>query len=95
MSQIQLPDDKELAKTVITNEAKLQAKQADMGKLGLIFGSRDNAAVYLAGIVIIVAVLGSTLLAFIEPLLRQDLGKALIALALMAAGYIFGAVQRS
>jgi len=95
MSQIQLPDDKELARTVITAQTKLQAKQADMGKLGVLFGSKEYAVIYLAALVIVIAGLGGTVLAIYEPTLRSDLGRAFIALVLMAAGYMFGAVQRT
>jgi hypothetical protein len=94
MNRIELPNDKELARKLITAQTELEAKRADMGKVGVLLGSKDNASIYLAAFVILVAVAGGTILAVYEPALRPDLGKAFIALALMAAGYMFGAVRR-
>jgi hypothetical protein len=62
-----------------------------MGKIGRWFGARDNAVIYLAFIVILLAIIGAIALAIKDTGLAPDLLKALLALALSALGFMFGA----
>ena len=87
-----LPKDPDVAQKVI--ETEHASKDAEKGKIGVWLGSRDNAVVYLAAVLIIIAVITSGVLAVYEPSLRADTGKALLALALSALGFMFGAGSR-
>jgi len=63
----------------------------DIGKIGIWFGSRENAAVYLAALVILFVTIIAGVISIFEPSVRADMVKALIAIALSAAGFMFGA----
>ncbi len=91
-NRVELPKDTNLAGKVL--EAEHASKVVDMGKIGVYFGSRENAIIYLAALVIVAAVLGASAIAIAEPSLRPDVLKALAALALSALGYMFGAGGR-
>jgi hypothetical protein len=91
-SVIPLPKDPIVAQKVIEADAAKHAR--DMGRIGYWFGSRENAVVYLAAAVIVIAMCVSGILAYQEPTLRADTGKALLALALSALGFMFGAGGR-
>jgi hypothetical protein len=87
--------DSELAKIHLQAQSQRAARQQEFGKMGSLFGSRDNAVVYLAVIVIILAIIGSVILAIIDPTLRGDMSKTLAALAIAALGYMFGQSGRN
>jgi len=72
------------------SDVGLRAKQLDMGKIGAWFGSRENAALYFAGTVVIMALLGLGVIAFVEPAMRPDLVKILGAVVIGTLGYICG-----
>jgi|SRR2546421_11084150 hypothetical protein len=86
-----LPDDKELAKYQLQAQTQQAARQQEYGRMGSLFGSRDNAVIYLATAVILLALIGGTIIAVVEPSVRGDMAKALAALAISALGYMFGA----
>jgi len=83
-------DDREIARLNTVHEHASKDKAMEMGKIGIWFGSRDNAVVYLAWSVILLAIIGGTVLAVVDSSLRPDMGKALAALAISALGYMFG-----
>lgn len=58
--------------------------------LGQWFGSRENAVVYLASALIVVALVSVTILAVCEPTLRADAMKGAFALMALIAGYMLG-----
>jgi len=89
--------DNELARIHLQAQSQRAARQQEIGKMGAFFGSRDNAVVYLAMIIIVLAVIGGVVLAILDATLRGDMGKALAALALSALGYMFGsgAIRRN
>lgn len=62
----------------------------EIGTIGRFFGSRDNALVYLAWIIVVVALISSTIIAIMDASLRPDLTKAIAALAIAALSYMFG-----
>jgi hypothetical protein len=67
-----------------------------MGKMGMWFGSRDNAVIYIAALVFLISIMGCFLLALSDSSspLRADMAKVLAALALSALGYMFGSSSR-
>jgi Flp pilus assembly protein TadG len=83
-------DNEEIARLNTQFAHEIRSREMEIGKLGLIFGSRDNALVYFAFIlvILIIAVLGS--IAYGDPSTRQDVEKALIALASLFVGLIAG-----
>ena len=87
-NRFELPKDPQLATKVL--DVEHAGRIAEMGKIGVLFGSRDNASIYLAALIIVLAVAGLVVLAVIDSTLRADLAKALGALAVAALGYIFG-----
>jgi hypothetical protein len=87
-----LPKDPEQLGKVL--EAEHASKIAEMGKEGIFFGSRDNAIIYLAAIVVVLSAVGTIIFAILDPTLRADAFKALAALGLSALGYMFGAIGR-
>jgi hypothetical protein len=71
-------------------------RRQELGKMGDLFGSRDNAIVYLAAAVIVISIVAGCILAIFEPTSsRSDLIKALAAIALSALGYMFGSIRRN
>jgi hypothetical protein len=90
-NKLELPADKALAAKVIAAQSLENAARLDMGKIGEWFGSRHTASIYLAAMIIFLAGIALVIFACIEPSLRSDTEKALIALVTLAAGYIFGA----
>lgn len=89
---LNLPKDPQVAGQVIS--AEHATRVAEMGKFGVLFGSRDNATVYIAGLSILVILVGSIALALVEPSLRADIFKVWAAFLLAALGYMFGASAR-
>lgn len=71
-------------------DAEHAGKLAEMGKIGLFFGSRDNAAVWIAGFLILLALLGLALLAWLDASLRLTVAQSFGALVAGSLGYIFG-----
>jgi hypothetical protein len=92
VNKIELPKDPELAVRVL--DAEHASRVVEIGRIGSFFGSRNNAVVYLAALVIILATIGAIIIAACEPTLRADAMKALAALALSALGYMFGSGSR-
>jgi hypothetical protein len=62
----------------------------DIGKVGQIFGSRDNALVYFGFIIVLLIVAVFSLIAYVDPSTRQDVEKALISIASLFIGLIAG-----
>jgi hypothetical protein len=87
--RVQLPKDKHIAEMVV--QADVEKHRREMGKIGEYFGSKDNATVYLAEILILVALIFMAAIAYADPGLRADALKAIIAIATLALGYMFGA----
>ncbi|XYD09872.1 hypothetical protein R1A27_04805 [Methylobacterium sp. NMS12] len=78
-------------------EAELKQQSQELGKVGSYFGSKDNAAIYFAGMLAFVAVIGAILVgvfasAFPE---KGDLVKSLVALSVSALSFIGGVSGRA
>ena len=56
-NKIELPKDPQLASKIV--ETEHAARIAEMGSIGRWFGTRDNAVIYLAFVIILIAVIGS------------------------------------
>jgi hypothetical protein len=91
LAEIFQPDQQ----TVARLNAAQKARETDIGKIGTWFGTRDNAVIYLAWSIIAGAVIGGVILAGLDPTLRADTAKALMALALAALGFMFGRTSAS
>lgn len=90
-SKIELPEDKDLASRVID----AGTREAEMGYIGGIFGSREHAPTNIGGIIVIMSIVCLILVPLlpIESSIRADLLKIFGGLVFAALGYIFGAVS--
>ncbi len=86
--RLELPRDKHLAERVIQADADRQLR--DMGKIGQIFGSKENVSVYFAGTLVAMALIISCVVAVHEPTLRADALKGILAIGATALGYLLG-----
>jgi len=94
-NKFELPQDPKLAGKVL--ETEHAARIAEMGRLGIWFGSRDTAIIYIAGLVILISILAALFLALGDDghsAVRADMAKAFAALAFSALGYMFGSSGR-
>src|SRR4051794_30431594 len=94
-NKFELPSDPKLAGKIL--ESEHASRLAEMGRIGVWFGSRDNAIIYIAALIIIFSMIGAAVLAGFDDgrsALRGDMAKALAALALSALGYMFGSISR-
>jgi hypothetical protein len=87
--RVQLPKDKHLAELVVNADADKHRRE--MGKIGQFFGSKDNATVYLAEILVVVALVAGAIIAYLDSTLRADAMKGIFAIGTLALGYMFGA----
>src|SRR5438128_1436810 len=88
----QLPKDKDVAKKFM--DAQTTIHRQEMGKIGEFFGSKENAMVYLAEILVLFALIFAGIIAYADEDLRADALKAVITIATLALGYMFGAGTR-
>ncbi len=91
MTKIELPDHPELASQVIQSNLR----EAEMGYIGRLFGSREHAPTNIAGIIIIVGAIALLALAFLpvpDPSIRSDLVKVFGGILFAALGYLFGSI---
>ena len=93
-SKLELPTDTKLAGKLI--EAEHASRIAEMGRVGVWLGSRDNAVVYIAAGIVVLSMIGAVILALPDSpsQLRSDIAKGLAALGLSALGYMFGSSGR-
>jgi hypothetical protein len=86
-NSIQLPDDIELAKQVISNQSK------ESGHLGLIFGTKEHAPTNIAALALVLFIM-LLLVAMMAPLAadvpRGSIITALISAITFTLGLIFG-----
>jgi hypothetical protein len=94
MIKLDLPSDKTLATKIIEAEHEHASRVVEMGKIGQLLGSRENAVIYLAAFVIMISVIAGAVLAYVEASLRPDMAKACAAIAISALGYMFGSGGR-
>lgn len=86
------------SKSTITQmqiEADAERHRRDMGQIGAYWGSRENAATYLASGIIIVSLIAGTIIAICEPNLRSDAIKGLFGLAATALGFVIAGATKS
>ena len=92
-NRFELPKDPQIATKII--ETEHAGKVAEMGRIGVWLGSRENAIIYITGTVILVSIIAAAILAAGDDghsSAREDLVKAFAALALSALGYMFGSM---
>jgi hypothetical protein len=91
-NRYELPTDPKLAGKVIEAERA----SAEMGRVGSWLGSRENAIIYIAFIIILFSMVACLWLALADPTspLKQDMAKAFAALAISTVGYMFGSNSR-
>ncbi|MBC8338845.1 MAG: hypothetical protein H8E39_09170 [Alphaproteobacteria bacterium] len=81
-------------KPLVEHDPQLQYEAQKLGRLGLVFGTRENAAIYITGgIIILVLTLLGTLM-FFDETLRSDLATAIGAIGIAAMGYIGGLIKK-
>jgi len=91
-----VPRDVRKADGVIT-EADLSHQKQQLGSFGRLFGSKENAPTYLAGLVMLISVFGNIFGGAFAPEYssKGDLVKVLGGIALAALTFIGGASSRS
>jgi hypothetical protein len=87
-NKFELPKNPVIAGKIV--ETEHAARIAEMGRIGAFFGSRENASVYLAALVVLLAVIFCSVIAYSDAALRPDALKALLGLAATALGFMFG-----
>jgi hypothetical protein len=95
MSQLQLnlPDDKALARKVLDADSEHKSARLQQGWLGCFFGDQANKPGNIAGLVIILsmlAMLASVLLPIAADVSRRELLVLFGGLATSALGFVFG-----
>jgi hypothetical protein len=88
-------DDREIARLNAVQEHAVRSKAMDLGKIGVWLGSRENASIYLAAITILFSGSAAVGFAVVDPTIRPDIAKSLLGIAILAAGYMFGASKGS
>lgn len=89
MAKLELPDNIDLAKQIVDHDARARER----GAMGRLLGSRENAPVYIAGVLAflcVVAIIGLVYVPGEASELRGDVVKALAGIGLAALGYLFG-----
>ncbi len=87
-------DNTEIAKLNAMHEHAARDKAMEIGRVGYWLGGRDNAILYIAAGIIMLAIVGACLMAWINTPVSDEMAKAFAALALSALGYMFGSVGR-
>ena len=77
-----------------SQEHELNLRGQELGKVGVWFGSRENAALYFAGAVVLLALVVASIVGIAEPTLRPDLMKLLAAVAMAALGFVGGLLTK-
>jgi hypothetical protein len=94
LSNIQLPDDKTLARRIVDSQAKRDERKTEMGMLGRIFGSVSDKPGNIAGVVVLAsfaALLGLLATAIFKPDVKMDvLLPIFTGMITLALGYLFG-----
>lgn len=93
-NKIAWPTDPQAARKAVEGENRVAEMRLELGLLGGLFGSRENASPYLALIVLIIASGASLIFAYHEPAIRPEVAKAFIALIPLVVGYMFGSMHR-
>ena len=77
-------------KPVPDAEVQLRREAQNMGKIGVWFGSRENAALYLCAFMALIAMLGLVVLAFRSGTAETKLLETFFAVVMAALGFIGG-----
>ena len=77
-----------------SQEHELNLRGQELGKIGVWFGSRENAALYFAVMVIFLTLMGAGILGVAEPTLRPDLMKLFTVVAVAALGFVGGLLTK-
>ena len=93
-------DETELERTGVVREshgeaeAELRLQAQKLGKVGALFGTPDNAVLYIAGsvLIIVLSLLGA--LMFVDENLRPDIATTIGAIGLAALGYLGGLLKK-
>jgi hypothetical protein len=87
-----LPDEDEGAPLtrVSSAEMRIRREAQNMGRIGVWFGSRHNAALYFAGTLMLLAMILLAFFAWLEPPMRPDIVKVFAGVLAAALGFIGG-----
>jgi hypothetical protein len=75
-------------------EYKLKHEAQGLGKIGILLGSRENAAVYIASLVLIAAIFLLGAVMVFDASLRSDIVAMISTLAAASLGYIGGLIKK-
>ena len=78
------------------DRAEIQLKQEaqKLGKVGVLFGTPNNAVLYIAGSVIIIVLCLLGALMFVDEKLRPDIATTIGGIGLAALGYLGGLLKK-
>jgi len=76
------------------SDLSLLANEQRIGFVGRVFGSKENAVLYLASIIILVVLTILTVFMFVDPGMRSDILKYVGAIGIAAIGYITGVASK-
>ncbi|MBL6957812.1 MAG: hypothetical protein ISR52_02440 [Rhodospirillales bacterium] len=75
-------------------EIQLQQEAQKLGIIGSLFGARENAALYLAGLIHLIVLIMLGTLMFIDETLRSDITTAIAGIGLTSLGFIGGLLSK-
>jgi hypothetical protein len=71
-------------------EIQLRRDAQNMGRIGNLFGSKENASFYFTAGLMFLAMIFLASLAWLEPTMRPDIAKVFAAVVVGALGYLGG-----
>lgn len=83
-------EQKDKSSSLEESELRLRHQAQELGKLGMLLGARENAALYIAGLVLIAAISLLGLVIIVDENLRPDVVTTVSAVAIAAMGFIGG-----
>lgn len=93
MSPKQMSDEGVPLTTVNRQELRLKENAQNMGKIGVWLGSRENAAVHIAGFITVLLIVIAGLIGAFGGEDRLEMVKLFGSFSLAAIGYLFGSLS--
>ena len=83
------PENSDVADKIV-NDPEFQLKQQaqKLGLIGTILGARENAVLYIAGVILVIVLLMLGALMFFDEGMRADLATTIGAIGVATLGYI-------
>lgn len=83
------PDNSDVAHEIVSDpEFQLKQQAQKLGLIGTILGTRENAVLYVAGVILVIVLLMLGALMFFDEGMRADLAATIGAIGVATLGYI-------